>query len=314
MPITDPLEARLKAGEVIIMDGGTGTDIQRRGVAIARGAWSAAPMPDNPDLIREIHQDYIKAGAEIIIANTFSAGRHTLEPAGLADRIAELNRLGMKLAREARDRVATDRPVVIAGSMSTMTPQNDATVKPPYEETLAVYREQARLLADAGAEVIVAEMIIRTLDAKAAVEAIRETGLPAWVGYSVQRDGENLFLGLNGKHAGETIQQAVEAVAFEGVIALFVMHSQSEDTEPGLHEMRKHTSLPLGAYAQAVERSTSEESTSPHQRLGTVTPDQYLAYARQWVDAGAQIIGGCCGIDPEHIKLLKNHLPARVPA
>ena len=313
MGVRDPLESRLKAGEVIIMDGGTGTDIQRRGVAIASGAWSAAPMPDNPGLIREIHQDYIKAGAEIIIANTFSAGRHTLEPAGMADRTAELNQLGMKLAKEARDRVAADRPVVIAGSMSTMTPQDDATVKPPYEEALAVYREQARLLADAGAEVIVAEMIIRTLDARAAVEAIRETGLPAWVGYSLQRDGENLFLGLRDKHDGETIQQAVEAVAVEGVTALFAMHSPSEDTGPALLEMRRHTSLPLGAYAQAVEPSTSEGSTSPHQRLGTVTPKDYLAYGRQWVEAGAQIIGGCCGIDPEHIKALKNGLPAGVP-
>ena len=143
--------------------------------------------------------------------------------------------------------------MVIAGSMSTVTPISEPAITPSYGKTLAVYREQARLLADAGVDVIVAEMIIRTQDARAAVEAIRETGLPTWVGYSVQREGENLFLGLHGKHAGETIAQAVEAVAVDGVTALFIMHSQSEDTGPALHEMRKHASLPLGAYAHAVE-------------------------------------------------------------
>ena len=310
----EKLESRLKAGEVIIMDGGTGTEIQRRGTSTGRTAWSAEPMPDHPDLIREIHEDYIKAGAEIIITNTFSTGRDLLESAGLADRTAELNQLGVRLAQEARDRTASVKPVLIAGSMSTMTPKDEPAVKPSYEEALAVYREQAQLLAAAGVEVIAAEMIIRTLDARAAVEAIRETGLPAWVGYSVQRDGEEYFLGLHGKHAGETIAQAVNAVAVDGVSALLVMHSQSEDTGPALHEMRKHTSLPLGAYAHAVEVSTAwEPPTAATLRLGTITPDEYLAYAREWVDAGVQIIGGCCGIDPGHIKTLKNGLPTRVP-
>ena len=197
--------------------------------------------------------------------------------------------------------------------MSTLTPKSEPAIRPSYEKALAVYREQAQLLADAGVEVIVAEMIIRTLDARAAVEAIRETGLPAWVGYSMQREDEEYFLGLHGKHAGETIGQAVDAVDVDGVTALFVMHSQSEDTGPALDEMRKQTSLPLGAYANAVELTTWEEPSPAHLRLGTVTPDEYLAYAREWVNAGVQIIGECCGIDPEHIKALKNNLPARVP-
>ena len=312
MNIKDPLESRLKAGEVIIMDGGTGSEIRRRGTPTGERAWEAEATSEgrvrlrgndwaHPELIREIHEDYIKAGAEIIITNTFSTGRDKLELAGLADRTADLNRLGVKLAREAQGRAGSDRPVLIAGSMSTITPQNEPTVKPSYEKALAVYREQAQFLADAGVEVIVAEMIIRTLDARAAVEAIRETGLPAWMGYSVQKEGEEYFLGLSGKHAGETIAQAVDAVAVDGVTALFVMHSLSEDTGPALQEMRKHTSLPLGAYAHAP------------MRLGTITPDAYLVYAREWVDAGVQIIGGCCGTNPEHIKLLKNNLPANVP-
>ena len=129
MSVIDSLESRLKTGAVIIMDGGTGTEIRRRGTPTGERAWSAEPMPDHPDLIREIHEDYIRAGAEIIITNTFSTGRHKLEEAGMADRTVELNRLGVKLAQEARDRATSDRPVLIAGSMSTMTPWGEPSVK-----------------------------------------------------------------------------------------------------------------------------------------------------------------------------------------
>ena len=314
MTVTDPLQSRLAAGEVIIMDGGTGTEIRRRGAPMDGGAWSAGPMPDHPDLVREIHQDYIKVGAEIIITNTFATGRDQLELGGLAHRTAELNRLGVKLAQEARERTPSDRPVLIAGSMSTLVPQNEPAVVPPYDKALAIYREQAQLLAEAGVDVIVAEMIVRTLDARAAVQAITETGLPAWVGYSVQRDVDNYFLGLHGQHAGESIAEAVEAVAVDGVTALFIMHSLSEDTLPALREMRQHTSLPLGAYAHAVELGESDPPDPASIRLGNITPEEYLAYARQWVDAGIQIIGGCCGIEPDHIKALKDNLPAGVPS
>ena len=132
MNIKDPLESRLKAGEVIIMDGGTGSEIRRRGTPTGERAWEAEATSEgrvrlrgndwaHPELIREIHEDYIKARAEIIITNTFSTGRDKLELAGLADRTAELNRLGVKLAREAQGRAGSDRPVLIAGSMSTIT-------------------------------------------------------------------------------------------------------------------------------------------------------------------------------------------------
>ena len=94
--------------------------------------------------------------------------------------------------------------------------------------------------------------------------------------------------------------------------AIFIMHSRCEDTGPALREVRRATSLPIGAYAHAVE-FTTEEQTVDALKLGTVNPEDYLAYAQDWVNAGAQIIGGCCGVDPDHIQVLKEKLLTRVP-
>ncbi|MGH6959385.1 MAG: homocysteine S-methyltransferase family protein, partial [Dongiaceae bacterium] len=97
------LLARIERGDVIILDGAMGTELQRRGVPMDRVAWSAAALATHPEVIRDIHEDYIRAGADVIITNSFGSSRHVLEPAGLGDRVAPLNRRSLELAKEARD-------------------------------------------------------------------------------------------------------------------------------------------------------------------------------------------------------------------
>lgn len=222
MTVVDLLMSRIGEGEVIIMDGGTGTEIPRRGVSLGKTTWSGEPLVSNPDTIREIHEDYIRAGAEIIITNTFSTSRAKLASGGLSDRTVELNKLAVKLAQEARENTASASSVVIAGSLSTFLPMNDPNVMPSYELALADYREQAHTLAEAGVDVLVGEMMIRTLDAVAFVEAAKETGLPIWVGYSCLDRGGQQFLGLLGNAGKETIPEAVKAVESEGISAIFI--------------------------------------------------------------------------------------------
>jgi S-methylmethionine-dependent homocysteine/selenocysteine methylase len=243
MTTYETFESRIRDGETIIMDGGTASEIRRRGVPLGELSWSAEPLITSPETVRSVHEDYIRAGAEIIITNTFSTGRATLEQAGLGDRTVELNRLAVKLAQEARDNVAADRPVVIAGSMSTFHPQGDPTVIPSFEAALADYQEQSSILAEAGVDLIVAEMLIRTVDIRASVEAAVATGLPTWAGLSVKSDGDELFLGLRTKRGNERLAEAVEAA--EGASALFIMHTLIDDTAQGLRELGRLSSLPI---------------------------------------------------------------------
>ena len=142
------LQGRLSAGETILMDGGMGTELGRRNLTTAT-TWSGSPMITHPDVVREIHQEYIEAGAEVIITNTFSTGRDVLEGAGFADKVAEANKLGIDAAVHARRNTETVDSVVIAASVSTMTPKSHAEVPVPYEKALETYREQLGEMAKA---------------------------------------------------------------------------------------------------------------------------------------------------------------------
>src|SRR5215470_16185919 len=116
------LDQRFGRGEVVILDGAMGTELQRRGVPMDSVAWSALALASHPDTVRAVHEDYLHAGAEVLIVNSFGASRHVLAAAGMGDRVAELNRRSVELAREAVARIRPDREVWIAGSISSFVP------------------------------------------------------------------------------------------------------------------------------------------------------------------------------------------------
>ena len=292
------LQGRLAAGETIVMDGGTGSELGRRKLTSST-TWSGDPMITHPEVVREIHEEYIEAGAEIIITNTFSTGRDVLEPAGLGDRVAEANRQGIEAAVQARRNTGTEDTVVIAASVSTMAPKSHGEVPVPYNRALETYREQLGELARGGADVAVAEMLVRVSDTLAAIDAAAELGLPVWVGLSLVPEGDELYLGIEGRHGGETLQDAIDALEGKDVAALFVMHTPVDETAPGLEIVREKWAGTFGAYAHF--RGGGGVTPNPN----ALDPRQYLEYAKGWSQQGARIIGGCCGTRPEHIRALR---------
>ena len=169
------------------MDGGMGSEFEIRGLA-SPTTWSGGPMLTHPELVRDIHQEYIEAGAEIIITNTFATGRDMLEEGGLEYKVAEANKLGIEAAVEARRNAGTEDLVVIAASVSTMAPKEHAEVPVPYEKALVTYREQLGELAKGGPDVAVGEMLVRISDALAVIEAAAELGSPG-VGRALRGQG-----------------------------------------------------------------------------------------------------------------------------
>jgi len=143
---------------VIVLDGGMGTEIQARGVPMNGEAWSAIANITEPDIVRSIHEDYIRAGAEVIIANTFPAGVGALTAAGMTDRVVEINKAAVALAQEARER--TGEPgVAVAGSMSDMAVSGLTGERADATPAAEAFRVQANALADAGVDLIVLEMM-----------------------------------------------------------------------------------------------------------------------------------------------------------
>lgn len=297
---------RLRAGEILILDGGVGTELQRRGVAMDSVAWCAIADRADREILRGVHADYIEAGADIITANTFSTARHVLEGAGLGDMTEEVNRAAVEIARQAAD--TADRPVVVAGSMSSMGPLDTESWAPTGDAVASSYREQAEILAAAGSDVLLLEMLVDRANASLIVEAASSTGLPLLLGWSASKDSA----GGVGRYAGEvpreddgwSFDRLMEWGATLDGAAAGIMHSESEVVVPALAVLRRHWSGPLMAYAE-----TGRFIPPNWVFTEDCPPEDYAAVARQWAaDAGVQIVGGCCGTTPAHIQAVSTAL------
>ena len=298
----DDLMTAIQSGKVVIIDGGTGTELERRGAPMNSAAWSAQATLTHPQLLRSIHEDYVRAGARMVIANTFPASLHVLQEAGLEDRFEEINRRAVQIAREAADQA--DGAVAVAGSISTTTFSGTGALDyhrlPDESRAVDYYLRHAGILADAGADLIVLEMMRDVAQTACALQAGQKTGLPVWVGFSCEpgESGEMLLLGKS-----ETLSAAVRAISDLGPAAAGVMHTQMEDTLEAVRVTAASWDGPVFAYPH---RGVFE---MPHWRFtDTVTPEEFAAAAHQWVTAGARIVGGCCGIGPEHIRELAKKL------
>jgi S-methylmethionine-dependent homocysteine/selenocysteine methylase len=294
------LRRRLDGREIVILDGAMGTELERRGVPMDDAAWSAGALITHPDTVREVHEDYVRAGADVITTNTFATARHVLEPAGMGERLRELNARAVALAKEARD--AGSEPVSIAGSISTFTARYDYSYEPGAETARANYREQAEVLAESGVDMLALEMMRDVEQTTYAVEAAASTGLPLWIGFSCKTTDEGTVILWDGRH---TLAEALERVPLSSASVISIMHTLTEDTPPALREVTRRWSGPVGAYPH------SGEFIMPNwQFIDVISAEDFATVAEGWRSLGYRLVGGCCGIGPEHVRLLKERLPA----
>jgi homocysteine S-methyltransferase len=299
----DAIEKDLAAGKTIVIDGATGTELERRGAAMHEKAWCAMATLTAPDLLRGVHEDYIRAGARLITANTFSTNRIMLEPAGLGPRFEELNRRAVDLALQARDRTDELGRVAVAGSMSHQVPigsgadQRESRDVPPAEVAEANFREMADLLVASGVDLILLEMMSDPELANAAIAAALATGLPVWVGFSVRPGEFSAPVAYARPDLGAA--EMLDAISLEGVRVAGVMHSNVDTIIPTVELLKQRWSGPLMAYPD------SGYFKMPHWQFVDIIPvDEFVTYSRKWVAAGVQIVGGCCGLGLEHIQAL----------
>lgn len=313
------LDQKLDAGDVIILDGATGTEIARRGATLDNASWAGLFNKTHPELVREVHEDYVRAGADIITANTFATHRHVLDGAGLGDESVAMTQRGIELAFEARDRVAPDRPVAVAGSMSSMLAWSPGSLSPDprfipsAEQESANFREMATTLAEGGVDFIVMEMMLELEHAPRAISAALSTGLPVWIGISCSQLPDGGVIGWNAAterfpvtENGQSrpcipLETILDQLLGMGGNVAGIMHSSVSSTSPALEALFKHWSGPVMAYPETAKRANNPG----------VAPADFATHCRQWVDDGVQIIGGCCGATIEHIREMVDGLPKR---
>ena len=174
------LKQRLDAHEIIVLDGATGTELQRRGVAMDPAAWCGPATLHNDQLLTEIHADYICAGSDVVTANTFASSRLMLEPAGYGSQVAEINTRAVEAALRAREQTAATQRVAVAGSLSHMVPVAsgtavvDATGVPSEQQLADAFAELAQILKAAGVDHLILEMMYNPVRAPLALAAALE--------------------------------------------------------------------------------------------------------------------------------------------
>jgi homocysteine S-methyltransferase len=303
------LTERLNNKEILLLDGGVSTEIRRRGVALDKNVWSGLATKTNPDEVRQVHEDYIKAGAQIITANTYSTARHVLESINLGHESKLLNLKSVQLAQQARDEVAQEE-VFIAGSMSSMPPLTSHREVAVDGQIESSYQELAQGLADAGVDLIIAEMMRDIENASIVIKAAVSTGLPVFIGFSAMMAENGVDVrSLRWKNADDTTSthdfgEMVETLKPLGGEAAGIMHTRVENIGPALEVLRQHWSGPLLAYAETGKLILPDwhyEEVS--------SPEDYAAEIGGWIrHYGVQIVGGCCGTGPEHIRVLRQLL------
>ncbi|MGH2352270.1 MAG: homocysteine S-methyltransferase family protein, partial [Chloroflexota bacterium] len=294
MAIQNPFRARLAARMPILFDGGMGTELYARGVSYER-CFDELNL-SQPDLVQEVHRAYIAAGAEVIETNTFAANRVQLAPFGLEARVRDINFRGVRLAREAKE--VSGESVFLAGSVSSvgqpLAPVG--TIKP--DEARAIFAEQIEALLEGGVDLLVLETFVDLAELREAVRAAQAVSadLPIIAEVTIAEDGDTL--------AGGTPEDVAQTLASLRVDALGVNCGVGpQATLDAIRRMRPHTTVPLAAMPNA-----GYPATVGRRRLYVASPAYFADYARRFVDAGATIVGGCCGTTPAHIAAMRDAL------
>jgi S-methylmethionine-dependent homocysteine/selenocysteine methylase len=283
------LRARIGGGPALLLDGATGTELERRGVRTPLPAWSAPALLEHPDVILAIHADYVHAGVEALTANTFRTQRRALAAAGLSDRAAELTARAVALARRAGS--SGPIPPFVLGSAPPLEDCYRPDRVPGAEALAREHAEHVSHLDAAGVDGVLVETMNTRREAEVAARAAVARGLPTLVSF-VCWDGARLL-------SGESLRDAADDARRVGASAVLVNCLPPSNVSACLPVLAE-VGLPFGVYANLGEPNDDTGFT----RSEECGPGGFAAHGSDWIRAGAHIVGGCCGTTPEHLRAL----------
>ncbi len=275
--------------ELLVADGATGTNYQARG--LERGQAPEQWLYQAPDQVVQLHRDFVQAGSNVILTNTFGATAMRLTHAGLENDAVEVNHRAAKFAREAAASAKPGQTVWVAGSLGPSGQLLEPFGTLTREEAVAQFGAQAKALAESGVDLLIIETQFDMGEATAAFEGARAaTDLPIIVSFSFDM-GTNTMMGL------KAAQVAQEMTALGADMVGVNCGRSLEENFVNLQEMRGATHLPIWMKPNAgLPRMTDDDVA-----IYDVTPEMMGEAAARWLEAGAQIVGGCCGTSPQHL-------------
>ena len=276
---------------VVLLDGATGSNLRKAGMPV--GISSEQWVLENPQVLQNLQRAYVDAGSQIVYAPTFAANRISMRNFNLQDRIVELNTRLVKISKDA-----VGNRALVAGDLTTtgqlMEPRGPLT----YEELYQAYQEQIRALAEAGADLLVAETMLSVDETVVALDAAQSVcDLPMMCSLTLEADGSAMY-GGNAVEAVMTLQEM-------GAAAVGLNCSVGPDQlESVVTNMKKVAQVPIIAKPNAGMPVIDEKGEAHY----SMDAETFAAYTRKLVEAGAGMVGVCCGTTPEYIRQLKNIL------
>lgn len=283
----------------VLLDGATGTNLQKAGMPV--GVCPEQWILENSEVLIDLQKRYVEAGTDILFAPTFTASRIKLKEYGLEDHLEEMNRKLVALSKEA----AKGTNALVAGDLTMTGEQLYPLGDLMFEDLVDVYKEQAKIIAEAGADLFVVETMMSLQECRAAVLAIREVcDLPVMVSLTYNEDGRTLY--------GTDPVTAVVVMQSLGADAVGMNCSTGPEAmlEP-IAKMAEYATIPLLAKPNAGMPELIDGQT-----VFNVEPEEFAEVGKKLVEEGATIIGGCCGTTPEHIRALKEAvkgIPVKAP-
>jgi homocysteine S-methyltransferase len=283
----------LDTGRTIILDSAMGTELQARGVDISLPLWSARALIERPDVIRHIHIDNIDTGADVITANTF----RTYEKAGyrhanldFAETAKYYTTEAVELARDAVMIASEEDEVLVAGCIAPLEDSYKPELTPDTDILCTEHNEHIHNLVDAGCDLLLAETLTSIREISAVLNQLHKFELDYIISITPRNDKE-LF-------SGEPISEALSIINkfSPAVVSVNCIHPSL--VEHVIEHIRTNTDIPLGAYANIGDPNFKEGD--PMKK--TVSPDEYLGFAKRWKSIGVRLIGGCCGTSPLYVR------------
>ncbi len=277
----DILKKKLANKKILILDGATGTELQRRGIETTLPLWSAS--------------DYIQSGADIIITNTFRTTERTFRKVNIHGKAKEATLTACFLAKQAIKESKTKRKVFIAGSIAPLEDCYSPQLTPSQEDLLVEHLEYAKNLKEGGVDFILIETMITLRETLAALEAVREVNMPVAVCFCCD-ENSNLL-------SGEDIAKAVGLIEPYNPLFIGVNCLSCKYVPRLIDRLNIVTSIPLCVYAQGNGQPDDKEGWKFSKNGGA---SWYAKQAKIWKEKGVQIIGGCCGTTPEYINKISS--------
>ena len=287
---------RLQNNEVVVFDGGVGTYLYEKGIYI-NTCFDELNIT-NPDIVSEVHRDYVAAGADVIETNTFGANRFKLAPHGLEPKVFEINLKGAQLAK-----TAAGGEVLVAGSVGPLGVQIEPLGKLSYDEARDAFKEQVKGLLEGGVDLIVLETFSLIAELDQAIRAVRELNreIPVMAQVTINDDGNLL--------SGATLESFVKGVEKTGVDTLGLNCSVGPRAMlDALETLKTLTAMPI-----SVQPNAGLPQSIGGRNIYMTSPEYMAEYAKRFIQTGATIVGGCCGTNPEHIRAIRRAVRALQP-